>query len=144
MFLNKTYWRTEGILRVSILQLTVRSLLLSRSVACHWLVKEMNTIQTIREAKKIKTDEFSSLAYRTTVGNNSAENTKIASKEFMTENLPTIAKIIRPTTYPVEQKKGHVLLFTNAIIFLRLHVLSRMKPTRIIIEIEAILYNNFL
>lgn len=40
--------------------------------------------------------------HRTTVGNNSAENTKIASKEFMTENFPTIAKIIRPATNPTE------------------------------------------
>ena len=42
--------------------------------------------------------------HRTTVGNNSEENTKIASKKFMTENFPTIAKIIRPATNPTEDK----------------------------------------
>lgn len=40
--------------------------------------------------------------YRTTVGNNSEENTKMASNEFITENFPIIAKMIRPAAYPTE------------------------------------------
>ena len=50
--------------------------------------------------KKVK--RFFFLTHRTTVGNSSAENTKMASKEFMTENFPIIAKIIRPATNPTK------------------------------------------
>jgi len=50
---------------------------------------------------KVKKDQ-TFFSHRTTVGNNSEENTKMASKEFMTQNFPTIAKIIRPATNPTE------------------------------------------
>ena len=51
--------------------------------------------------------------YLTTVGNNSAENTNIASKEFMTENLPIIAKMIRPATKPRQERKQRIFTISS-------------------------------
>ena len=51
--------------------------------------------------------------YLTTVGNSSAENTNIASKEFMTENLPIIAKMIRPATNPRQERKQRIFTINS-------------------------------
>ena len=114
-------WRTGSALQISNFSLNRGEMIFvcasdSLRVTVLWKAPHPQDFLVLENEKTLWTrfrKRLKKFPYLTTVGNNSAENTNIASKEFMTENLPIIAKMIRPATKPRQERKQRIFTISS-------------------------------